>query len=114
MTVMKTTASFLKVVALTSKSGKINEAELGDYLVSNVQEPLSRVEGVGEVQIFGSAFAMRIWLNPEKLHQYGLTPAEVKAAIQAQNVQVSSGQVGGLPAVKGTELNATITSSSLA
>ena len=113
VTVMKTTASFLKVVALTSKSGKINEAELGDYLVSNVQEPLSRVEGVGEVQIFGSAFAMRIWLNPEKLHQYGLTPAEVKAAIQAQNVQVSSGQVGGLPAVKGTELNATITSSSL-
>lgn len=113
LTVMKTTASFLKVVALTSKSGKVSEAELGDYLVSNVQEPLSRVEGVGEVQVFGSAFAMRIWLNPEKLHEYSLTPAEVKAAIRSQNAQVSSGQVGGLPAVKGTQLNATITSSSL-
>ncbi|WP_289174470.1 efflux RND transporter permease subunit, partial [uncultured Parasutterella sp.] len=113
ITVIKTTASFLKVVGLTSKSGKVSEAELGDYLVSRVQEPLSRVEGVGEVQVFGSAFAMRIWLNPEKLYEYGLTPSDVTAAIQAQNVQISSGQVGGLPAAKGTELNATITSSSL-
>ena len=113
ITVIKTTASFLKVVGLTSKNGNISEAELGDYLVSRVQEPLSRVEGVGEVQVFGSAFAMRIWLNPEKLYEYSLTPADVKLAIQTQNVQVSSGQVGGLPAVKGTTLNATISSSSL-
>lgn len=113
VTVIKTTASFLKVVGLTSVDGKATDAELGDYLVSNIQEPLSRVTGVGEVQVFGSAFAMRIWLDPEKLKKYDLVPSDVTAAISAQNVQVSSGQVGGLPAVKGTELNATITSSSL-
>ncbi len=113
ITVIKTTASFLKVIGLTSKDGSIQEDELADYLVSNIQEPVSRLSGVGEVQVFGSQYAMRIWLNAEKLYQYELTPTEVKEAIAAQNVQISSGQVGGLPAIKGTELNATITSSSL-
>lgn len=113
LVVMKTTASFLKVVGLTSKDGNISSAELGDYLVSSIQEPLNRVEGVGETQVFGSAFAMRVWLDPEKLYSYGLMPSDVKAAIAAQNVQVSSGAVGGLPAVEGTELEATITASSL-
>lgn len=113
LVVMKTTASFLKVVGLTSKDGNISSGELGDYLVSSIQEPLSRVEGVGEVEVFGSAFAMRVWLDPQKLYSYGLMPSDVKAAIAAQNVQVSSGAVGGLPAIEGTELEATITASSL-
>ena len=113
VTVIKTTASFLKVIGLTSTDGSISSAELGDYLVSSIQEPLSRVDGVGEVEVFGSAFAMRIWLDPEKLHEFSLTPADIKTAISTQNVQISSGQVGGLPAAKGTALNAVITSSSL-
>ena len=70
VTVIKTTASFLKVIGLTSTDGSISSAELGDYLVSSIQEPLSRVDGVGEVEVFGSAFAMRIWLDPEKLHEF--------------------------------------------
>lgn len=113
VTVMKTTANFLKVIGLTSTDGSISAVELGDYLVSSLQEPLSRVDGVGEVEVFGSAFAMRIWLNPEKLREYNLTPLDVKSAISAQNVQVASGQIGGLPAAKETALNAVITSSSL-
>lgn len=113
VTVIKTTASFLKVIGLTSTDGSISSAELGDYLVSSIQEPLSRVDGVGEVEVFGSAFAMRIWLDPEKLHEFSLTPADIKTAISTQNVRISSGQVGGLPAAKGTALNAVITSSSL-
>ena len=95
MTVIKTTASFLKVIGLTSTDGSISSAELGDYLVSSIQEPLSRVDGVGEVEVFGSAFAMRIWLDPEKLHEFSLTPADIKTAISTQNVQISS---GGRPA----------------
>lgn len=113
VTVIKTTANFLKVIGLTSTDGSISAVELGDYLVSSLQEPLSRVDGVGEVEVFGSAFAMRIWLNPEKLREYNLTPLDVKSAISAQNVQVASGQIGGLPAAKETALNAVITSSSL-
>ncbi|MBQ8829896.1 MAG: efflux RND transporter permease subunit [Burkholderiaceae bacterium] len=113
ITVIKTTASFLKVVALTSKDGSITNAELGDYLKSNVEEPLSRVKGVGQVDVYGSNFSMRIWLDPEKLYKYGLVPTDVTTAISTQNVQVSSGQIGGMPAVQGTQLNATISSSSL-
>ena len=94
------TASFLKVIGLTSTDGSISAAELGDYLVSSIQEPLSRVDGVGEVEVFGSAFAMRIWLDPEKLHEYSLTPADIKTAITTQNVQISSGQVAVCPLPK--------------
>ncbi|MCD8340487.1 MAG: efflux RND transporter permease subunit, partial [Burkholderiales bacterium] len=113
ITVLKTTASFLEVVGLTSTDGSIPTAELADYLVSYMEEPISRVTGVGETQVFGSEYAMRIWLNPDKLYQYDLTTAEVEAAITAQNVQVASGQVGGLPSVSGIMLNATITSNQL-
>lgn len=113
ITVIKTTASFLKVVALTSVDGSATNAELGDYIKSNIEEPLSRVKGVGQVDVYGSNFSMRIWLDPEKLHKYSLQPSDVTNAISQQNVQVSSGQVGGMPQVKGTQLNATISSSSL-
>ncbi len=113
ITVLKTTSSFLEVISLTSTDGSVDVFELADYLASNIQEPISRLSGVGEAQVFGTQYAMRIWLNPEKLYQYDLTTAEVEAAIAAQNVQVASGQVGGQPAILGTALNATISSSTL-
>jgi multidrug efflux pump len=113
ITVKKTSASFLKVVSLTSKDGKATDAELGDYMKSYIEEPVSRVKGVGEVTVYGSSYSMRIWLDPDKLRKYNLQPSDVVSAISSQNVQVSSGQVGGMPAMKGTQLNATISSSSL-
>jgi len=81
--------------------------------VSNVQDILSRVEGVGELQMFGSQNALRVWLNPEKLNNYRMTPSDVVAALQAQNAQVSAGQFGGSPAATGQQLNATITARTL-
>ena len=107
--VAKTSASFLMVVGLTSEDGKQTQSDLSDYLISNVQDPLSRIQGVGEVQVFGGQYAMRIWLDPAKLLNYKLTPADVKSALQAQNAQVSAGQLGGSPSVAGQQLNATVT-----
>ena len=107
--VAKTSASFLMIVGLTSNDGKKTQADLADYLISNVQDPLSRIQGVGEVQVFGGKYAMRIWLDPAKLLNYKLTPADVKSALQAQNAQVSAGQLGGSPSVAGQQLNATVT-----
>ena len=96
------------VIGVVSEDGSMNKDDLSNYIVSNMQDPISRTEGVGDFQVFGAQYAMRIWLDPAKLNKYNLTPVDVKAAISAQNVQVSSGQLGGLPAVKGQELNATI------
>ena len=109
MRVAKSVRNFLMVVGLVSPNGSFDDGALGDYLASRVQDPISRVPGVGEVTAFSSQYAMRIWLNPDKLHQYGLTPDDVTAAIQAQNAQVSAGQLGATPAVPGQQLNATIT-----
>jgi multidrug efflux pump len=86
---------------------------LTDYMVSNLQDIISRLDGVGELLLFGTQNAMRIWLNPDKLINYHLTTNDVIAALQAQNAQVSAGQFGGLPAVKGQQLNATITARTL-
>jgi multidrug efflux pump len=108
--VAKSSAGFLMVVGFYSPDGTMNKFDLSDYLVSNIQDPISRLPGVGNVTVFGSQYAMRIWLDPYKLNTYKLTPAEVKAAIAAQNVQISSGQLGGTPAIAGQELNATIIS----
>ncbi|MDO6387054.1 MULTISPECIES: efflux RND transporter permease subunit [Uliginosibacterium] len=108
VTVTKSSSSFLMVVAFTSEDGSLGQNDLADYMVANVIDPLSRVEGVGEIQLFGSQYAMRIWVDPAKLNSYKLTPADVKNAITAQNVQVSAGQLGGAPAVQGQQLNATI------
>ena len=109
MRVAKSVRNFLMVVGLVSPNGTFDGGALGDYLASRLQDPISRVKGVGEVTAFSSQYAMRIWLDPDKLHQYGLTPADVSAAIQAQNAQVSAGQLGATPAVPGQQLNATIT-----
>ena len=109
----KSAANFLMVVGFVDKYGKMTSADLSDYLVNNVQEPLSRITGVGEVEVFGSSYSMRIWLDPEKLHKYSLSTDEIVAAIEEQNVQVSSGAIGNLPSKTRYELNATINSMSL-
>ncbi|MDF3056565.1 MAG: hydrophobe/amphiphile efflux family transporter [Rariglobus sp.] len=106
--VSKSVRNFLLVVGFVSADGSLSAADLGDFLVSSVQEPLSRVPGVGDIQVFGTQYAMRIWLDPGKLNNFRLSTTEVAAAIQAQNAQVSAGQLGGLPSVKGQLLNATI------
>ncbi len=108
ISVTKAGHNFLLVLALISKDGSMNQADLTDYVSSNMQDPISRIPGVGDVTAFGSQYAMRIWLNPEKLQYYKLTPSDVVSAIQAQNVQVSAGQLGGLPSVSGQQINVTI------
>ncbi|WP_374479341.1 efflux RND transporter permease subunit [Zoogloea sp.] len=110
--VAKATSNFLMVVGFVSEDGSLNDIDLGDYVASNVQDIVSRINGVGETQLFGSKYAMRIWLDPAKLHNYKLTPADISAAITAQNAQVSAGQLGGMPSPKGQRLNATITAQS--
>jgi multidrug efflux pump len=106
--VAKSATNFLMVVGLISENNDKTQTDLSDYLVANMQDPLSRVPGVGEVTIFGAQYSMRIWLDPAKMVKYKLTTADVRAAIQAQNTQVSAGQLGGSPAVPGQQLNATI------
>lgn len=109
VTVTKSTSSFLMVVGFVSNDGKMTQTDISDYISSNLQDSLSRVEGVGEVTLFGSPYAMRIWVDPSKLNDYKLTITDISAAIQAQNAQVSAGQLGGTPSVKNQQLNATIT-----
>ena len=109
ITVTKSATNFLNVLAFTSEDGSMSGSDLSDYVAANIQDAISRVEGVGDTTLFGSQYAMRIWLDPNKLNSYSLTPLDVKNAIQAQNVQVSSGQLGGLPAAENQQINATIT-----
>jgi multidrug efflux pump len=108
ITVAKATKNFLMVVGFASTDGSMNTFDLSDFIASTIEDPISRTKGVGSYQLFGSEYAMRISLDPAKLENYGLTPADVSSAIAAQNVQISSGELGGLPAVKGQELDATI------
>jgi hydrophobe/amphiphile efflux-1 (HAE1) family protein len=109
--VAKSTRNFLMVLAFYSTDGSMTSADIGDFIASSVQDPLSRTLGVGDYQSFGSQYAMRIWMDPAKLNNFSLTPADVGIAIQSQNVQIASGELGGMPAVKGQQLNATIVSS---
>ncbi|MCF5630563.1 efflux RND transporter permease subunit, partial [Pseudomonas syringae] len=106
--VTKAVKNFLMVIGLVSEDGSMGKEDLANYIVSNMQDPISRTSGVGDFQVFGSQYAMRIWLDPAKLNNFQLTPVDVKDAITAQNVQVSSGQLGGLPSISGQQLNATI------
>jgi multidrug efflux pump len=112
LTVAKSARNFMMVVGLYSENPKTTGTDLADYLASNIQDPLSRVDGVGDIQLFGAQYAMRIWLDPQKLASFSLTPADVSNAIKAQNAQVSAGQIGGTPNLPGTGLNATITAQS--
>lgn len=108
----KANNNFLLVVGLYSSDDSLEEAELGDILLSNIKDVISRIDGVGNVTTFGNPRSMRIWLNPDKLFSYKLSVAEIVTAIKAQNSDVSAGQIGGLPAVLGQEINATITAQS--
>ena len=110
--VAKSARNFLMVIGFVSNDGSMSNFDLTDFLSSRVQDPLSRVTGVGEVVVFGAQYAMRIWLDPAKLVNYKLTPADVRAAIEAQNTQVTAGQLGGTPAVPGQGFTATITAQS--
>ncbi|UAL09843.1 efflux RND transporter permease subunit [Caulobacter segnis] len=112
LTVAKSARNFMMVVGLYSEDPKTTNTDLADYLASNIQDSLSRVDGVGDIQLFGAQYAMRIWLDPQKLASFSLTPADVSTAIKAQNAQVSAGQLGGSPNLPGTGLNATITAQS--
>ncbi|MFV3129417.1 efflux RND transporter permease subunit [Niveispirillum sp. KHB5.9] len=112
VTVAKSAASFLMVAGFASTDGRLSGIDLGDFISTRVQDPISRVNGVGSVQVFGSGYAMRIWLDPVKMAGFGLTVDDVSSAIRAQNAQVSAGQVGGTPSVKGQQLNATVTAQS--
>jgi len=112
VTVTKTGTDFLMVIALYSGNNSATGIQIGDYISSNLVDIISRIDGVGEVQTLGTGHAMRIWLNPARLASYALMPSDVSNAITAQNVQVSAGQVGGLPAAPGQQLNATITARS--
>ncbi|RJF80513.1 efflux RND transporter permease subunit [Oleomonas cavernae] len=113
VTVAKSTVNFLMVIGLYSEDGSLTQTDLADYIASSLQDPLSRVDGVGDIQLFGSQYSMRIWLDPAKLNNFKLTGADVIAAIQAQNIQVSAGQLGGTPAAPGQQLNATIVAQTL-
>ncbi|MCY1189601.1 efflux RND transporter permease subunit [Pseudomonas putida] len=106
--VVKFQVNFMLLVSIYSKDGKLSYGDLGNIIVSSFQDPLSRTQGVGDFFVFGFQNAMRIWLDPAKLNSYQLMPSDVTAAISAQNVQVSSGAIGGLPTRKGVELSATV------
>lgn len=108
--VAKYQRNFMLVVGLVDETGRMNSFDLSNYVASYLQDPVSRVPGVGDLTLFGAPYAMRIWLDPTKLNSYKLMPGDVSAAIQAQNVQVSGGQLGGSPTTKGVQLNATLTS----
>jgi multidrug efflux pump len=109
VTVTKSQASFLLIFTLYDDTGRYSSLDLSDYVASSLEDPLSRVNGVGQVQVFGGEHAIRIWLDPFKLNSYKLTVSDVRAAVMAQNFQVSGGQIGAQPFVTGQELNATVT-----
>ena len=113
ITVQKSSAGFLMVIGLIGENGKYDATDLGDYMQSNLVNEISRVEGVGSVQVFGAQYAMRIWLDPVKLAAFELTPSDIVAAVSAENAQISAGSFGSRPAVEGQALNATITAQSL-
>jgi multidrug efflux pump len=108
VTVTKANESFLLVIGVYSETGQTSEQELSDILVTNFRDQISRINGVGNVRIFGDQNAMRIWLDPAKLYSYKMTPLDVQSALQVQNTDISAGQLGAMPAVEGQQINATI------
>jgi multidrug efflux pump len=110
--VAKSQNGFLMIAALYDDSGKLTTSDMGDYVASRLQDPISRINGVGQTQVFGGQYAMRIWLDPLKLNKYALTPDDINLAIQAQNAQVSAGQLGAAPSLATQALNATVTAQS--
>ncbi|MBI5444156.1 MAG: efflux RND transporter permease subunit [Deltaproteobacteria bacterium] len=113
VTVSKSTRNFLLIVGLRSEDGSMTRADLGDYVISQIESVIARVPGVGEVQVFGTGYSMRLWLDPGRLTKYGMTTDDVVAAVRTYNVEVSAGQFGGAPAIPGQRLNASILVQSL-
>lgn len=108
ITVRKSSSAFFQVISFFDETGRMSMDEVADYVASNIREPVSRINGVGNTTQFGSPFAMRIWLDPNKLNSFQLTPADVSRMIGVQNAQIPSGQLGGAPSVSGQQLNASI------
>jgi multidrug efflux pump len=109
ISVNKASAGFLMAVAFVDDDARMSAGDIADFIATNVIEPMNRVNGVGSIDPFDSKYAMRIWLDADKLKAYSLTPEDVIAAIQGQNAQLSVGQLGGAPSVRGQQINATIT-----
>ncbi len=112
LTVTKGGSDFLMIVALASDDPGVTGTQIGDYISTTLLDSISRIDGVGDVQTLGSGYAMRIWLDPALLEKYALMPSDVSSALEAQNTEVSAGQLGALPAIKGQQLNATISARS--
>ena len=108
LTVSKSSSGFLMVLGFVSADGTLDKYDIADYVAANLKEPLSRVDGVGNIRLFGAQYAMRVWLDAEKLASYQLTPGDVVVALRNQNNQIAAGQLGGLPALPGQDLTASI------
>lgn len=108
VSVEKSSSSFLMVLGMINTDGSMTQEDIADYVGATIKDPVSRTTGVGDVQLFGAQYAMRIWMDPNKLNNFQLTPVDVITAIKAQNAQVAAGQLGGTPPVKGQQLNASI------
>ncbi len=112
MAVKKSAKNYLLVVAFVSEDGSLSRGDIADYVASNVMDPISRVDGVGEVTLFGAQYAMRIWCNLDMFQKYQLTPSDVSNAINNQNAQIAAGQLGGPPSVSGQTINITVNAQS--
>ncbi|WP_047608910.1 multidrug efflux RND transporter permease subunit AcrB [Rahnella aquatilis] len=108
ISVEKSSSSFLMVAGFISNNGSMTQDDIADYVGSNIKDPISRTAGVGDVQLFGAQYAMRIWMDPSKLNNFQLTPVDVINAIKVQNNQIAAGQLGGTPPVPGQQLNSSI------
>jgi multidrug efflux pump len=112
VTVTKGSPDFLMIVGVYDETDKSTNVDVSDWLLTNLQDDLSRIDGVGDVNVFGSKYAMRIWLDPNKLQSVQLMPSDVVSAIQNQNVEVAAGEIGGMPQPQGQMLDATVTAQS--
>jgi len=110
--VTKGSPDFLLIVGVYDSKDRSTNVDVSDWLATNIQDDLSRINGVGDVNVFGSQYAMRIWIDPNKLQSYQLMPSDIVTAIQSQNVEVAAGEVGGMPQPQGQMLNATVTAQS--
>ena len=112
LTVTKSNPDFLMIFAIYDTTDKRSNQDVSDYLITNLQDPIGRLTGVGETNVFGAQYAMRIWLNPERLAAYALLPGDVVSALQAQNTEIAAGEIGGQPVPATQMLNATVTAQS--
>jgi The (Largely Gram-negative Bacterial) Hydrophobe/Amphiphile Efflux-1 (HAE1) Family len=108
VTVVKSQSNFLLIMGVYDKTDKASSSDIADWLVSNMQDPMARLNGVGSLRVFGAEYAMRVWMDPAKLASYSLMPSDVSTAIESQNIQVSAGKIGALPSPDTQQLTATV------